>query len=240
VGTAFVNATSNILSTAARQVTAKVSNIIDFEKDLSKVTTTGVDHVKASWGIQVPLGAVMFGQTKDFVISVPSDLISSNQQMRVDVDYLQSGSLEKQIASIEGIENTSDEEVLVQGARVALVALLRDIRKNAKVDNPSEFIPKVTQMSTEVKSLMGAVSIQDDERLSDIAKDLDGQITEATSRSDWYKKWGRHYLPSLAIAHSLQQCHNFKDPGVSVSSHKNITSYVIYLTYNFSSPPLRP
>jgi hypothetical protein len=87
---------------------------------------------------------------------------------------------------------------------------------------------------------MGAVSIQDDERLSDIAKDLDGQITEATSRSDWYKKWGRHYLPSLAIAHSLQQCHNFKDPGVSVSSHKNITSYVIYLTYNFSSPPLRP
>lgn len=27
-------------------------------------------------------------------------------------------------------------------------------------------------------------------------------------------KWGRHYLPSLARAHQLQECLNFKDPGV--------------------------
>merc|ERR1719272_2208173 len=33
---------------------------------------------------------------------------------------------------------------------------------------------------------------------------------------DWYWKWGRHYLPSVMFAHNLQQCNNFKDPGVQV------------------------
>ena len=37
---------------------------------------------------------------------------------------------------------------------------------------------------------------------------------EAISRCDYYERWGKHYLPSLARAHQLQQCSNFKDPGV--------------------------
>ena len=48
----------------------------------------------------------------------------------------------------------------------------------------------------------------------DLIKDVTGQVTEATSRRDWYTKWGKHYLPSLAQAHRLQQCNNFKDPGI--------------------------
>jgi Mg-chelatase subunit ChlD len=46
--------------------------------------------------------------------------------------------------------------------------------------------------------------------------DLHGQVTEALSRPDWFKKWGRHYLPSLMQAHLLQLCNNFKDPGVQM------------------------
>mmetsp|Transcript_4644 Transcript_4644/g.9884 ORF Transcript_4644/g.9884 Transcript_4644/m.9884 type:complete len:484 (-) Transcript_4644:124-1575(-) len=51
-------------------------------------------------------------------------------------------------------------------------------------------------------------------RLADLLLDVEGQFKQAISRADWYKKWGRHYLPSLACAHLLQQCNNFKDPGV--------------------------
>lgn len=47
-----------------------------------------------------------------------------------------------------------------------------------------------------------------------LLEDLEGQVTEALSRDDWFNRWGRHYLPSLARAHQLQQCNNFKDPGV--------------------------
>jgi len=39
-------------------------------------------------------------------------------------------------------------------------------------------------------------------------------VTEATSRDDWWNKWGKHYLTSLIAAHTLQLCHNLKDPGV--------------------------
>jgi len=49
-----------------------------------------------------------------------------------------------------------------------------------------------------------------------LLKDIQGQVTEAVSRNEWFTKWGRHYLPSLARAHELQQCNNFKDPGVQV------------------------
>ena len=48
--------------------------------------------------------------------------------------------------------------------------------------------------------------------------DMEGQVMEAISRGDYYQKWGKHYLPSLARAHQLQQCSNFKDPGVQVSA----------------------
>merc|ERR1711957_361838 len=39
---------------------------------------------------------------------------------------------------------------------------------------------------------------------------------EAVSKEQFYTKWGIHYLPSLKCAHRLQQCNNFKDPGVQV------------------------
>ena len=39
-------------------------------------------------------------------------------------------------------------------------------------------------------------------------------MSEAVAKREWYKKWGQHYLPSLANAHMLQMCNNFKDPGI--------------------------
>jgi len=53
-----------------------------------------------------------------------------------------------------------------------------------------------------------------DERIQALLEDLDGQVAEALSRKDWFNKWGKHYLPSLKLAHLHQQCNNFKDPGV--------------------------
>ena len=40
--------------------------------------------------------------------------------------------------------------------------------------------------------------------------DMRGQVAEALSREDWFKKWGAHYLRSLMQAHLLQQCNNFR------------------------------
>ena len=53
--------------------------------------------------------------------------------------------------------------------------------------------------------------------VSDAAPELqEGQVSKAFSRADWLTKWGFHYLKSLVRAHALQECNNFRDPGVQV------------------------
>ena len=61
-----------------------------------------------------------------------------------------------------------------------------------------------------------------------LLEDAKGQATEAISRPDYWKKWGMHYLGSLMRAHQLQQCNNFKDPGIQVR----------YATTTHLRPPL--
>jgi hypothetical protein len=46
--------------------------------------------------------------------------------------------------------------------------------------------------------------------LQALLADVSGQVTEAVSTNDFFKRWGRHYLRS----HFLQICSNFKDPGM--------------------------
>ena len=41
-----------------------------------------------------------------------------------------------------------------------------------------------------------------------VIEDLTGQVREAIGA---YHKWGKHYMPSLALAHLTQQCNNFMD-----------------------------
>jgi Mg-chelatase subunit ChlD len=48
----------------------------------------------------------------------------------------------------------------------------------------------------------------------DLLEGLSGQIKEACSNVDYYKRWGCHYLPSLAMANLQQICNNFKDKSV--------------------------
>lgn len=46
-----------------------------------------------------------------------------------------------------------------------------------------------------------------------LKKDMSGQITEATEPNS-FQKWGKHFMPSIAMAHWRQNCNNFLDPGV--------------------------
>ena len=60
----------------------------------------------------------------------------------------------------------------------------------------------------------------------DVLSEVEGQISEAVSRQDWYtprprlraetlssRSWGAHYLRSLSRAHFAQVCNNFKVQG---------------------------
>ena len=44
--------------------------------------------------------------------------------------------------------------------------------------------------------------------------DSEGQVGKALENQEWWAKWGKHYLPALKIAHIIEMCTNFKDPGL--------------------------
>lgn len=85
------------------------------------------------------------------------------------------------------------------------VSLLIEEMKEWISDNATISPPKSNRRETEVTP---------QQRVKDMLADLEGQVTEALSRLDWYFRWGSHYIWSLRRSHELQQCNNFKDPGI--------------------------
>merc|ERR1711981_619500 len=83
-------------------------------------------------------------------------------------------------------------------------------RMNKSVDAAAKILATAVKR---IRALPHGVA-QQDPRVADACKDLLGQVKEAISRKDFFQRWGRHYLPSLAQAHLQQRCNNFKDPGV--------------------------
>lgn len=69
-------------------------------------------------------------------------------------------------------------------------------------------------------------SLDDPVLYKPLLDDLDDQVAVALSREDWFRRWGRHYLPSLAMAHRDERCNNFKDPGVAFYAHPSRCSPV--------------
>jgi len=74
----------------------------------------------------------------------------------------------------------------------------------------------------------------------DLKEDVTGQIKLAFD-PQYFSKWGKYYLPSIANAHMLQQCNNFKDPGVQKYGGKDFEALrdVIDDTFN-NLPPMEP
>jgi hypothetical protein len=218
VGTAFVNATSNILSTAARQLVLKLSNV----GDVDGVDVLGYSKTltKASWGLQIPLGSITFGQAKDVVLRVPagsSAATSGGAGIRADLDYMLV-TPDRHTAFVEGTSDGAFAEnggAQAQSLRAQFVTKCRDAVEHFKAGNHADAQQLMAGFSAQVKAAASdAASADDQQALTDLAADCDGQVTEALSRGDWFNKWGKHYLPSLVNAHHLQQCNNFKDPGV--------------------------
>ena len=104
-----------------------------------------------------------------------------------------------------------DDDAAVQALRAQFVVTVREATEEFRGGGTQGAQAAVARFVDQVKA---AVAANSDARLPDLLADLEGQVTEALSRTDWFNKWGRHYLLSLVNAHHLQQCNNFKDPGV--------------------------
>eukprot|EP00012_Vannella_robusta_P012505 CAMPEP_0206205688 /NCGR_PEP_ID=MMETSP0166-20121206/14400_1 /ASSEMBLY_ACC=CAM_ASM_000260 /TAXON_ID=95228 /ORGANISM="Vannella robusta, Strain DIVA3 518/3/11/1/6" /LENGTH=667 /DNA_ID=CAMNT_0053625817 /DNA_START=1 /DNA_END=2001 /DNA_ORIENTATION=+ len=194
VGTTFVNALSNLLVTQATNLNLELSVADGYKLNLPskdpliKITPNGAN---------VNLSTLHYGQTRSFVVKVGSTegrtpTLTSESIISVTLSY-------QPATSSKDDDSISTSEIENQQIRQDLVALISGITANL----------------SESKQRVGSFCSQrQSSRFSNELEDVKGQVTEAVSKAEYYEKWGQHYLPSLARAHQLQQCNNFKDPGI--------------------------
>jgi len=81
-------------------------------------------------------------------------------------------------------------------------------------EGPSLDLAAATALVQDWISSAETSTVASEPRVLGLLEDMKGQVSEAISRQDYYERWGKHYIPSLATAHRDQKANNFKDPGV--------------------------
>lgn len=214
VGTAFVHAIANQLSTIAtgtRLSFEPLNATILVEKGV----VGGYSTQYSSWGGLVHLGSLQYGQQRNilFRVNIKSDSDKEKPFVSLSLKY---GNHEVTAEANQSIVKAFEGEIEVQYNRLRAVDAIRTALATYK-GNAAKAREEIKKVIGEIKSTPSAKS---DQRVKDLLVDLEGQVTEALSKDEFFTKWGVHYLPSLLNAHLLQMCNNFKDPGVQVYGGK--------------------
>ena len=210
VGTVFSNFISNALATAVPSiefaVVCKDCELTRFHN--LTMAAQGDSPVK-----KVSLRNLHFGQSKDVMMTITIADANSAIIVRVtaadgsfkDLRLNSWGNFEivmfsQQKARNLFIEKMSQALLLPAGSIAESQGIVRDLLTALPA---ADVHPSISALRRDI--------------VSDAAPELqEGQVSKAFSRADWLTKWGFHYLKSLVRAHSLQECSNFKDPGVQV------------------------
>jgi len=223
VGTVFVNTMSNLLTTISRRIQVTLRprggcSILDIKGGYSRKTIR--DEQNGS--VSVNLGALQCGQTRDLVLRMAVDQNNENSFLEAAVECV--GLEGRKLGASHSahlVASSKSDAAERQLIRSTLVDKL-DGHLNSghslarfQVDRQSA-LRDFQQFATEIRNSTAS----EDLHTKALLEDIEGQISEALSREDWLCKWGTHYLPSLMAAHRIQQCNNFKDPGVQMYGGK--------------------
>ncbi|KAJ3430759.1 hypothetical protein M0812_02431 [Anaeramoeba flamelloides] len=204
VGTCFINTLSNI------QVMKTSHAILKIEKmnDVKIAEKQFFESTASNWGLTIPINHVHHGQPRHILIKhkFPNKgfEVGSNTTAYLNAYLEYTDSITNKTANVENVGNViveaNDEKIKTQLLRNQMVELIHQ-SQNSGIKKAFK------QMAKFQKLLVG------NDYLEALSKDVK-EVLNALSRNDWYKRWGRHYLPSLSSAHRGEYCNNFKDPGV--------------------------
>mmetsp|Transcript_76284 Transcript_76284/g.132001 ORF Transcript_76284/g.132001 Transcript_76284/m.132001 type:complete len:576 (-) Transcript_76284:251-1978(-) len=207
VGTVFVNTVSNLLVTMAHEA------YLSLETDL-ECTPGDLPVSKQDGYIRVKIGTLQYGQTKDILLrmkarSAAAPLLAASVQYEAAAGH---SGVPMGSPLVEASCGDLSEEMLQKMERnrcrsIFADVLVRIFREQLEVDSAKPLLAHAIEK-------VRASSVKEHENVKALLEDMCGQCTEALSRQDWFLKWGILYLPSIMFAHRLQQCNNFKDPGV--------------------------
>ena len=161
---------------------------------LANVLSTAATNATITYGAtSFDTGPIMYGQSRDFVLPCDETPVCKLNDITVPV-----------------IE-TSDAD-FADGRQKYIAAI-----KKALLDAKSKhYIDAVDALKKAADTLSSLSNPQVKEFIRDICgSDPEGQIGMAPHAA-YYVKWGEHYMRSYLRAQLIQQCMNFKDPGLQV------------------------
>ncbi|CAK9005359.1 unnamed protein product [Durusdinium trenchii] len=201
VGTALVNCTAGALAAGGRNARLQLS-LGD------EVSLEGVLGYQLEEDGSLDLGSVQLGQRKDMILDFKySSSASELCRMSVSYDGAEGEVTLEETSSLPGLD-PPDADGTYQSLRLETFEVIQ------KILGLEALADAQREVEHFIERLKEAKAGSDDARLDGLLEDVQGQVSEAVSREDWYRSWGVHYLRSLARAHLGQVCNNFKDPGV--------------------------
>ena len=95
--------------------------------------------------------------------------------------------------------------------REEFVKLIYVLYKEMNINTSQSYDKSVINL----QSFIDKWSINDNPYIQELLKDANGEVLTSL-KIDAFNNWGKHYLLSLANAHTYCMCNNFKDPGVQI------------------------
>jgi hypothetical protein len=208
-GTAFVNAVAGCLTLHTPDVTVafKPAAGVEIASIAGPGGSCGGPTTRREDGsVLLKLGPLHLGQPRDAVVVLRGAAARGDSPMATVTLVGRAGQALDSAKVMRGAG--VNVAVEVQRLRLAMCAAI-DFDCEAGERAPGS-CPSVDRVITEMKS--SALAAAHDVVVAMLA-DLTGQVKEAFA-APYFATWGCHYLRSLCRSHLLQQCANFKDPGL--------------------------
>ena len=195
VGTAFIHSVANCLVSLGGPAEARLSTLGDAQS----------------------FGFLKYGFTRSVVMKAAAGADLGQAQLN-----LKMADGTPSCCTIPLVASQDQEKALKQARRMHFCNTLDVLlAEHAQQHNPEAALAVIEKLRIDLVA-MGAdetliphpVMPGDTVAKDPILADLNGQVREAFSRSDWFNKWGKHYLLSLLMAHRREECSNFKDIGL--------------------------
>ena len=206
VGTVFEHSLANFLTIVA---TNTILNIEPVNGSSIVENFSAFPNQTTSWGKMINLGSLQYGQKKNIVIEM-KNFDTSNIFINTTLKYKDTRINKMNTIVSRNYYTNNDPNVMVHYCRYFFADNVIKAMNYMNCNDQHSANATIKMLSESLK----ASSVKDHKYIVDLIKDTDGQVTKAFSRKDWYDRWGKHYIPSLVRTHVLEQCNNFKDPGI--------------------------
>eukprot|EP00927_Polykrikos_kofoidii_P032331 TRINITY_DN2757_c1_g2_i2.p1 TRINITY_DN2757_c1_g2~~TRINITY_DN2757_c1_g2_i2.p1 ORF type:complete len:693 (+),score=114.57 TRINITY_DN2757_c1_g2_i2:49-2127(+) len=216
VGTAFVHMMSRCLVTMARDAVLELEVLDENSKIVNVYNGRNVESVGAVHSVQV--GTLQYGQSIDVVLCMR--VKDCGDYIAARLSYTQADAERVTLSQVTANTKATVpcreavDVVEEQFGRCLFVLAIKQAVRVAKCLREEDVAQGTAVMEACASAIQNLSAYARSKFLQDLASDITGQAMEALSKKEYYAKWGKHYLPSLMFAHSLQMCNNFKDPGV--------------------------